>query len=309
MSEEGWARVEGLLECLESPHQDDDALRIERVVDAVLAEHEPGPDLWAPDVMDGDDQRISHAVQSALHTKKAKRRRNPATFLAVAAVLLLVGSASALTLGREAVVELWDSWVGTNHTSDEPSEAQHAPRAETPIEAEVQPQEAIAEFAPVTPPEVVDPLPQAPRRVRRRVRVREPEVIDDVEPEVAPAPSADELLEQANRARSAGQWQDAVRGYSELQRQYPTSRAARVSYVSAGRLLARHNRHADALSAFESYLRVSPSGSLAEPARTGRAMALRRLGRRDQERTAWRDLLRHHPDAPSAAIARRYLSE
>lgn len=124
-----------------------------------------------------------------------------------------------------------------------------------------------------------------------------------------PRPSADELFADANRARRAGDMPLALRRYTELRRAYPGSREELTSRVVVGDLLLAEGPTRDALASFDSYLAASPGGTLAEEALVGRASALMRLGRRDDERAAWTQLLREHPDSVQGARARLRLAE
>ena len=124
-----------------------------------------------------------------------------------------------------------------------------------------------------------------------------------------PRASADELFADANRARRAGDVSLALRRYAELGRTFPGSREEVTSRVVVGDLLLAEGPTRDALASFDSYLATSPNGTLAEEALVGRASALMRLGRRDDERDAWTRLLREHPDSVQGDRARRRLSE
>jgi TolA-binding protein len=119
-------------------------------------------------------------------------------------------------------------------------------------------------------------------------------------------PTAEELLARANDARRARRYDEAERTYRTLQRMYGSSREAAVSRVTLGRLLlSSRGDAAGALEQFDHYLRAQPAGVLAEEARVGRAMSLEHLGRTEDARAAWRDLLASHPDSLHADRARR----
>jgi TolA-binding protein len=101
-----------------------------------------------------------------------------------------------------------------------------------------------------------------------------------------------------------------VRLYRELADLFPGTREEVTSRVSLGRLLLdRMGNPGRALQLFESYLSAAPDGTLAEEARLGRALCLGRLGRSDEERGAWEDLLASHPDTVHQARARARLEE
>jgi len=151
------------------------------------------------------------------------------------------------------------------------------------------------------------------RARRRRVARAEPVVVAPApEPTPAPvviAPTAPELLARADQARRSGQISEAAGLYRELQTQFPSSREQRVSRVSFGRLLLdRLGDARGALQQFDEYLSRRGDETLAEEARVGRALAFERLGRRDDARHAWQELLDHHPTSPHAPRARQRIT-
>lgn len=176
----------------------------------------------------------------------------------------------------------------------------------------------VAEEEPAPEPTVTLPEEEPPpaRRARRRVveapveeEIVEEEIVEEApepEPEARPAriPSAEELLAAANRARRDHRYPQAVRLYRRLQTAHPRSREAALSHVTLGRLLldGTHDPRG-ALREFERYLAQGRHRVLDEEARVGRALALMRLGRREEERRAWRELLTHHPDTLHAERA------
>lgn len=116
-----------------------------------------------------------------------------------------------------------------------------------------------------------------------------------------------ELFRDANAERRAGNTAKAIELYRTLQRAHPGAAEAQASRVSLGRLLLdRQGDPTGALTQFEAYLKGAPTdgGSLAEEARVGRALALQRLGRSDEERRAWEELLVRHPQSLQGAQAR-----
>ncbi|MEM9195727.1 MAG: tetratricopeptide repeat protein, partial [Myxococcota bacterium] len=147
-----------------------------------------------------------------------------------------------------------------------------------------------------------------PRLADRNAR---PSAVQDEPPraepvdEQAPAATAEDLLQEANQARDQGQVNLAVTRYRELQRQFPGSGAARVSQVSAGRLLLRSGRPAEALAHFDAYL--ARGGALSEAALVGKATALRQLGQAGPAADTWREVVRRFPGSPSAVRAAREL--
>jgi TolA-binding protein len=137
------------------------------------------------------------------------------------------------------------------------------------------------------------------------------------QPSVEPAPAvvdpppfrAPQILRRAEQARTARRWADASRAFEDLGRRYPGTREEVVGRALYGQLLLDQlGEPGRALTMFERYLAVDPSGALAEEARLGRAQALRRLGRSREERSAWLELLREHPGSVHAAAARTRLA-
>jgi TolA-binding protein len=130
----------------------------------------------------------------------------------------------------------------------------------------------------------------------------------------APAGSAaKDLFAQANAKRRAGDEPGARRLYQELQQRHPRSPEAEVSRVALGRLLL--DRSQDPNAALEQFDRAihSPGQSgqagLAEEALFGRATALMRLGRMDDERKTWLELLERFPGSVYADRAHTRLDE
>ena len=153
----------------------------------------------------------------------------------------------------------------------------------------------------------------APEPVLEEPATPEPEV---VAPEAAPKPAtveagtASELFSRANQARREGKAKDAVRLYRALQERYSGSSEELVSRVALGRLLLdRLGDSRGALVQFNSYLASPGSGALREEAMVGRALALGRIGRSAEERTAWKALLDSWPKSAHAKRAQARLAE
>jgi TolA-binding protein len=108
------------------------------------------------------------------------------------------------------------------------------------------------------------------------------------------SPSAAKLFGEANQARRSGDVGRASGLYHLLQDQFPGSPEAELSRVTLALLLLDNGDAQAALSGFERYLAGSSRGLEAE-ALVGRARALGRLGRRDLEVSAWREVQRKYP--------------
>jgi len=108
--------------------------------------------------------------------------------------------------------------------------------------------------------------------------------------------SAAKLFGEANQARRSGDIGRASGLYHLLQDQFPGSPEADLSRVTLALLLLDSGDAQGALSGFERYLAGSSRGLEAE-ALVGRARALGRLGRRDLEASAWREVQRKYPSS------------
>lgn len=106
--------------------------------------------------------------------------------------------------------------------------------------------------------------------------------------------SAAKLFGEANQARRSGDIGRASGLYHLLQDQFPGSAEADLSRVTLALLLLDSGDAQSALNGFERYLAGSARGLEAE-ALVGRARALGRLGRRDLEAAAWREVQRKYP--------------
>ena len=169
--------------------------------------------------------------------------------------------------------------------------------------------------APPAPP-VVAPTPPAPPPARPQPD-RPPAHAPTVSPEPPEPPvpmpvdaaTAASLFSDANDLRRAGSYADAVELYRKLQERFPMAGEASVSYVTLGRLLLdRMGDPAGALEQFDAYATARPNGTLVEDALAGRALALQRLGRDQEERAAWTELLVRFPGTAYAARAHERLA-
>jgi hypothetical protein len=122
---------------------------------------------------------------------------------------------------------------------------------------------------------------------------------------LAEAEAPGELFARANAARREGKTREAARLYRQLQREFPGSSEELVSRVTLGRwMLDRLNDPSGALARFDSYLANPVHTALREEALIGRALALGRLGRETEERSAWAAFLAAFPGSVYAERAR-----
>jgi TolA-binding protein len=116
------------------------------------------------------------------------------------------------------------------------------------------------------------------------------------EPATKEPATASKLFGEANQARRSGDVGRASGLYHLLQDQFPGSPEAELSRVTLALLLLDNGDAQGALSGFERYLAGASRGLEAE-ALVGRARALGRLGRRDLEASAWREVQRKYPQS------------
>ena len=111
----------------------------------------------------------------------------------------------------------------------------------------------------------------------------------------SPLPTAGALLASGTAARARGDRAAAVALFRQLQIQYPAATESQVALVSSGQLLLDGGDFIGALAAFRAYRERVPSGALVEEALDGAARALAGLGRVNEERTIWRELVTQFP--------------
>jgi ferric-dicitrate binding protein FerR (iron transport regulator) len=120
------------------------------------------------------------------------------------------------------------------------------------------------------------------------------------------APSAAELLAQAQKWRAQGKYEACASAYRKLIAAYPGSHEAHVSRVSLGELSLRQLGQPEAaLRAFDQYL--ERGGPLTREARYGKIQALEQLGRRTEAEALTQVFLRNHPQSVQAETLRRKL--
>jgi TolA-binding protein len=170
-----------------------------------------------------------------------------------------------------------------------------ASATEAPL-ASASPAEELTVAAPTPPLDLAPPAPLPSSRPPAHV-------------EITPAPAtAANLFRRAGAARRDGDYPGARDLYLQLQRAFPESDEARLSHVSMGTLLLAAGKAAEADQQLSQYL-SSGGGALAEEAMAGRARCLELLGRADDERQVWGELLRVFPSSLYATRAKQRLAQ
>jgi tol-pal system protein YbgF len=118
-------------------------------------------------------------------------------------------------------------------------------------------------------------------------------------PPPAPAPTADELYQQAQAHLAAGRYAQAETSFNEFLTAYPNvTQTANARFWYAFTLLAQNN-YRDAAANFVTYLQRAPQGPRAPEAQVRLGMALIGMGQRQQGCAAFASLARQHPNAPA----------
>lgn len=239
----------------------------------------------------------AHAVEAAMRrmrqsTPGVRRRPAPAWVrsAAAAALILFAVSGAAAVVGRRMWAQRQER--SPEASSQNPSAPDAAKRAQ---------HRSGARSAPVVPAETVQPS------TGTTLPAEAPPATDAPPTRARAAVSAAGLLERGQVLRRQGHTADAIAVYRRLQRAYPDSAEARLSFALAGHLLLEAGRPRDALTQFERHLQLG--GAVGEEALAGRANALERLGRTDDAITAWKRLLALHPSSVYAERARARLDQ
>jgi TolA-binding protein len=123
----------------------------------------------------------------------------------------------------------------------------------------------------------------------------------------SPIETPAQLFSEANDLRRSGKEAQSIAAYRKLQRTFPGSAEAEVSYATLGSLLLDRARPPEALAQFDHY--VEHGGPLLEDVLAGKASALGRLGRARDERRTWENLLSRFPSSVYAGRAKARLAE
>jgi hypothetical protein len=252
---------------------------------------------------DDDAQLLSRVRREASRAVRqrsgavASRARGPrrATRVVFAAVALLL-FAGTFAAATTVVRRVWRRGPEIEPIAREtkPARVRHKVASSPAVAASGDEDAAPADVALENPALVIpeSPKPSAPPAHHARAVAAESE-------------SPGDLFARANAARREGRTRDASRLYRQLQREFPGSSEELVSRVTLGRwMLDRLNDPAGALARFDSYLANPVHTALREEALIGRALALGRLGRETEERSAWAAFLAAFPGSVYAERAR-----
>jgi hypothetical protein len=196
--------------------------------------------------------------------------------LPIAAVL---AASTALATSGTSLRQVWHQLLGRAHvetTPPAPVEVRAVPRdPETRAPERIQTPEPIQ--APDTPAPVAEPVaPPEPVAEEPPARPAAPEM-----PRVAPKPAA-----RASASRPEREAPPPVESINTPEPEAERDAGTLFLYKKAHKLHFQDQNWAQALDAWNDYLRQEPNGSLSVEARYNRALALVRLGRRDEARAA-----------------------
>lgn len=162
-------------------------------------------------------------------------------------------------------------------------------------------------FSSDQPAVVPVPTISATERQTPRVAVKKEPAAKATEPFTTRPPphSASELLNRAQKARAARDYQKAAQTYLQLLRLYPASGEARVARLSLAQLHLAEGNAAAALARFDEYHRSG--GELSQEAHYGKIEALRALGRTAEEHAEINRFVTRYPKSLHAAALKRRL--
>jgi len=278
---------------LVSAGQTADRPATDALVQAVLAQRRPGT---AP-------HRGTSIVAPAAEAPRRGRRKFP--MIAGAVALCLASGAAAATLWPVAR-RLWREPSAASFSSPRASRAKAtlpAEKRDHPIGTAIPP---IAEVSQPSPRGGADRTRERGDSLPRRPSLSLVDVPRTREPQRRPDTAA-ALFTELAAARRANQLAPARSAHERLARGFPNTREEISGRVLLAEIALHRQDLASSLDLFDSYLASEPSGTLAEEARLGRALALAGLGRPADEERAWRELVDRHPGSIHAARARARL--
>lgn len=248
--------------------------------------------------------RVRRGASRAVHQRAGAAvrsrgpRRAPRLVFAAAALLLFAGTFAAATT---VVRRVWHRGPEIEPIAHEQKPARaHRKIASSPALAAAGEEQAAPADEALDSNAVIE-IPEAPKASAAPA----PAPARHTRAVAAESESPGDLFARANAARREGKTREAARLYKQLQREFPGSSEELVSRVTLGRwMLDRLNDPAGALVRFDSYLANPVHTALREEALIGRALALGRLGRETEERSAWAAFLAAFPGSVYAERAR-----
>jgi TolA-binding protein len=265
------------------------------------------------EVHEGDEQRIAGWVDRVIDRASSPAAHAPRLWRLGLIAAIVLGSASAMGYWGVRTLSQGSASKGTGvRTVESPRPGSSASAGKVRVrpragdDAAMPPAQASAEPGAgqgASPGSEPDPTSNASRDRLGRPRGPGASVATATSAAREATPAA--VFAAANAARRAGSPDRAIALYLELQRNYPRSAEASLSYVSLGRLFLTRRQLPDALAQFTASLRGG--GPLEEEALLGKAQTLAALGRRADEWAAWQTLLGHYPHSVYAAEAREHL--
>ena len=250
-------------------------------IEGVSLDGEPGPAL--PITAGSAKRLVSQAVAAA---QPVSPKRFPLG--AVAALLLVfIGVPATAAFVRYVVQAPPKIAKKPKKIRAQPQEKEVIKTTETPTPA---------------PPQIVTAKPSRKKR-RLKKRSRAAEVVS---PSVAPSPEV--LLKRAGRLRARRAWREAAEAYEMIVQKYPGHDVGYVASIAAAQIRLDHLDQLDkAIAGFDWALLHHPKAALSVEARWGRARAFRQKGDLQEEQTALKQLLAHHPNSTYADRARQRL--
>ncbi len=254
---------------------------------------------------------IARALVPGQERTARRRARGTRLRFALVAAALLLGLS-----GLAAAASGWSLWRGASREAVDV--ASTGAGAETAASARRGGRSIEAPPAPAALPDTASALPSVALAAPATPDARATRAIAkpaQATRAMAPAPREEEglaedaarLFDEANAARRRGDHGEAETAYGRLMDEHPGSPEARESLVVLGRMLLDDGAPARALPRFDEYVRRG--GALMAEAMLGKALALGRLGRTEEERSAWSTLAGAYPDGVYAERARARLTE
>lgn len=291
---------------------------IEPNVDAALfgALEQLGDEPWPGEaddnaILEGAFAHLDAGTPSLQAEPKETRHGRAAVVVAITAAVGLMAAAALLFFVLRPGILLESGETPTHSLAESVAEIANEAREATArdVEGRRNPTRAVVPpKPPVVPEPTITPDPEP-----------DPEGDTDGEPEEttgdtprvrrpSKAKTADELLRRAQAQLADGKRKAALASYQQLVSRFSKSAEAKAALVSMGRIELRAGRAKQALKHFDTYL-AAGSKTLREEARYGRIRALRKLGRKAQEKASIESFLADHPKSLYASRLRQRLTE